>query len=182
MGARTLNVWIMRFGDIDFMVAEKTVRRFTMRIDRRTGRPSVTVPAGFSRADLQAFVENNYEWARKAMMRFEEATHKERELTPELCRKAFIRISELVPLWAARMNVRPGRIRMRMMTSRWGSCNPRTGNLTFNYRLAAYPDECIEYVVIHELAHLVYADHSGEFWEFVSRFCPDYKRCRYLMR
>lgn len=182
MGARTINVWVMSVGDMDFLVAEKDVRRFTMRIDRRTGQPAVSVPVGSSKASLQKFIEANLDWARNAVARYREVRSREQALTPELCRRIYKLISELVPLWAERMNVRPGRIRMKMMTSRWGSCNPLTGCLSFNYRLAAYPDECAEYVVIHELAHLVHADHSCEFWNFVGRFCPDYKRRKSILR
>ena len=53
-------------------------------------------------------------------------------------------------------------VRIREMKTRWGSCNPAKGYINLNLKLIEKPTECIEYVVFHELAHLVHADHSTE--------------------
>lgn len=95
------------------------------------------------------------------------------------CLKRFLR-RELLPLveeYGNKMGVKPGKVYIRHQKSRWGSCSPK-GNLNFNVRLAAVPPELREYVVIHELAHLKYMNHSREFWEFVGRFYPNYRSAR----
>ncbi len=66
-------------------------------------------------------------------------------------------------------------IRIREMKTRWGSCNPGKGYINLNSELIKKPMECIEYVVFHELAHLVYADHSNKFYNYLSLFMSDWK-------
>jgi len=67
-------------------------------------------------------------------------------------------------------------IRIREMKTRWGSCNPAKGYINLNLRLIEKPTECIEYVVFHELAHLVHPNHSRHFYNFLSLYMPDWKR------
>ena len=68
-----------------------------------------------------------------------------------------------------------GIIRIREMKTRWGSCNPAKGYINLNLKLIEKPHECIEYVVFHELAHLVHADHSSKFYNYLTLFMPDWK-------
>ncbi len=66
-------------------------------------------------------------------------------------------------------------IKIRKMTSRWGSCRPQKGNITLNSRLIEVPRSCIEYVVFHEFAHLIHPNHSKEFYDFLTSLMPDWK-------
>jgi predicted metal-dependent hydrolase len=68
-----------------------------------------------------------------------------------------------------------GRVRLRNNVSNWGSCS-HDGNLSISTRLLFAPYETVEYVLIHELAHLVEHNHSDRFWKQVERVMPDYKR------
>lgn len=70
---------------------------------------------------------------------------------------------------------------IRRAKSRWGSCS-KTSLLTFNYSLVALPDELLDYVVVHELCHLIEFNHSPKFWEQVSRQIPDWKERRRALR
>ena len=65
---------------------------------------------------------------------------------------------------------------IRTMTSRWGSCKPNGGKITLNLELLHKPKECLEYVVLHELAHFIHPNHSKNFWYFVENMMPDYKK------
>ncbi len=73
-------------------------------------------------------------------------------------------------------------VRFRRMTSRWGSCNPKTAVLTFNYALLAAPLSAVEYVIYHEFAHLLHPNHSPAFYEQVAVFLPDWKARKALLR
>lgn len=66
----------------------------------------------------------------------------------------------------------------RRMSSRWGSCRPQKGALSFNTRLVELPPDCAEYVVVHELAHFRQANHSAAFYAEVARVLPDWKARR----
>ena len=67
-------------------------------------------------------------------------------------------------------------VRIREMKTRWGSCNPSKGYINLNLKLIEKPTECIEYVVFHELAHLVHADHSAKFYNYLSLFMRDWEK------
>lgn len=69
-------------------------------------------------------------------------------------------------------------LRFRRMSSRWGSCQPKTAAITLNLRLLHAPMECIEYIIVHELAHLVEANHSPAFHRVVGEVMPDWKERR----
>jgi len=67
-------------------------------------------------------------------------------------------------------------VRIREMKTRWGSCNPTKGYINLNRKLIEKPMECIEYVVFHELVHLVHPDHSVRFYRYLDLYMPDWKR------
>jgi predicted metal-dependent hydrolase len=76
--------------------------------------------------------------------------------------------------WAAKIGVQPSRVRMRTMTSRWGSCSGR-GNINLNRSLCYLPSHLAEYVVCHELIHLRVFNHSKAFKAMLSQYMPDWK-------
>jgi predicted metal-dependent hydrolase len=80
----------------------------------------------------------------------------------------------LVEKWADRMGVRPAAITYRKTKRQWGSCSS-TDRLSFNTMLAKVPIEAIEYVVVHELAHIRHKHHQKTFWQLIAHHLPDYK-------
>ena len=90
-------------------------------------------------------------------------------------------VTECMSRSSEKTGLKPCRIKLRSMTSRWGSCSSK-GNISINYRVVQFPPECIEYVCIHELCHLKHMDHSEAFWDMVASFCPDWKRLRDEMK
>jgi predicted metal-dependent hydrolase len=82
---------------------------------------------------------------------------------------------ELVNKYEEVLNEQVNGIRIKTMKTRWGSCNVRTKNINLNLELIKKPQECIEYVVLHELAHLKHPNHSKQFWEYVGMHMPDWK-------
>ncbi len=75
--------------------------------------------------------------------------------------------------YSALMKVNFNRFYIKTHKSKWGSCSAK-GNLNFNLKLVALPEDLIEYVVIHELTHLIERKHNKIFWKEVSKYCPDY--------
>lgn len=69
-------------------------------------------------------------------------------------------------------------LRIRKMTTRWGVCNRRDLRVTLNSELFKYGIAEIDYVVVHELSHLIHFNHSKEFWSVVAKYCPNYKEIR----
>ena len=95
--------------------------------------------------------------------------------------KALRLIPERVEYFAEMMNVTYGRITIREQKTRWGSCSSK-GNLNFNWKLVLMPEEVLDYVVVHELAHRKEMNHSERFWNHVEKVLPDYQARRKLLR
>ncbi len=74
------------------------------------------------------------------------------------------------------------KITIRYMTGRWGSCTPANASIRLSSRLIHYPLECFEYVLLHEYAHLLVANHSAAFYAVVAEHMPDYKRVQALLK
>jgi hypothetical protein len=91
------------------------------------------------------------------------------------------RFRSRVEHWSAVMGVTPRRIAIKNQRSLWGSCSAR-GNLNFNRALDRAPAEVLDYVVIHELAHLKEMNHSRDFWAIVRQWCPRQKEHRRWLR
>jgi predicted metal-dependent hydrolase len=87
------------------------------------------------------------------------------------------RVEELVRIYSARGAFRPGALRISSARTRWGSCS-QANVLSFSFRLALTPPACVEYVVVHELAHTREHNHSARFWQLVAQTLPEYKQPR----
>ena len=90
-------------------------------------------------------------------------------------------IAYALPLWSQRTGLVPSEWTVRDMTSRWGSCNTGIGKITLNLRLVRYPLPCLEYVILHELAHLSVHGHGPDFKAILDQYMPDWKARKKLL-
>jgi len=98
----------------------------------------------------------------------------------EICIKTYqrlakTRITNIVVEIAAHMGVTPTSVKINSAKTRWGSCSSRK-SLNFSWRLVMAADDVIDYVVVHELAHIFEMNHSAKFWTIVEKVLPDYKQ------
>lgn len=87
-------------------------------------------------------------------------------------------VPPLVAKWEPMMGVRVAKFFVQRMRTRWGSCNPTARNLRFNTDLAKKPGECLEYIVVHEMVHLLEPTHNARFLAFMDRFLPNWEQHR----
>ncbi len=73
-------------------------------------------------------------------------------------------------------------LKIRKMTSRWGVCNLKNKNVTLNLELSKYDTSALDYVIVHELSHFIYPNHSKDFWTLVGKYYPKYKEVRKYLR
>lgn len=88
----------------------------------------------------------------------------------------------LVERWAPAIGVRPSVLAFRNMVSRWGSCNVRTGRICINVQLATFPPECLEYVVVHELCHLLEPNHGPRFKALLDAHLPRWREAEAILK
>ena len=90
-------------------------------------------------------------------------------------------LPQLADYYGALMGVKASYIKITSAKTRFGSCNPQNG-ICFSWRLMLYDRRAVEYVVVHELAHIKQKNHSAAFYAEINKVMPDYKRRRELLR
>ena len=86
-------------------------------------------------------------------------------------------LPELFAKWQKNLGVRAAKITIKDTRSQWGSCNVKNHNISISVWLGAFPEECIEYVVVHELVHLLEKGHNARFYGYLDRYYPKWKVC-----
>lgn len=122
----------------------------SVEIDFTHSKFYITTPMRYSDVELHRAIENFYK------------------------QKAIEKIIPLTKKWSKLMAVSPEHISFRYSKNRWGSCSS-TNRISFNYHLVKLSSSLIEYVVVHELAHIQYQNHSKNFWKLVHKHLTDYK-------
>ena len=161
-------------------------RRRTVALEvTREGRVLVRAPQRMSREEIERFVASHAAWLEKAQARVaaRQAAHpplSEREIAA-LRQRAREVLPGKVAHYAAIMGVTPASVKITSARTRFGSCSGKN-RLSFSLYLMVYPPDAIEYVVVHELAHIRHHDHSPAFYREVETYLPDWKRRRDLLR
>ena len=158
--------------------------RKSIALEMKPGILTVRAPKGMSRREINTFLESKRSWIEKHLAKMEERQEALEKVEPftlaeihEMADKALVVIPEKVRKYAPIVGVDYGRITIRNQRSRWGSCSSK-GNLNFNCLLMLFPDEVIDYVVVHELCHRKHMNHSAAFYTEVERVFPEYRKCQ----
>lgn len=160
----------------------KRSRRKTIAIQiKDDGRVIVRSPYFVKESEIECFLYEKQDWIRKQQKRVEEIREQRPRITEEMRKqgieKALVDIPKCVEYYSKIMGVTYGRITIREQKTRWGSCSSM-GNLNFNWKLVLMPEEILDYVVVHELAHRKEMNHSERFWKIVEDVLPDYRERR----
>lgn len=151
----------------------------------REGTVRVRVPRRFPGRDVEAVLQRYAGWidAHVAAQRQRAAAHPEPTPQEEAALRARAKayLPGRVALWAGRMGVTPASVKITSARTRYGSCSAKNG-LCFSLRLMAYPEAAVDYVVVHELAHITHKNHSAAFYAHVAAFMPDWQERRALLK
>ena len=145
----------------------------------------VRAPYRVSEKTIEQFVATHRDWIEKATekqkLRREARPKPTDEQLEQYRKKANEYLPPRVSYYAALMDVTPSGIRITNAKKRFGSCSSKN-SLCFSLFLMGYPDEAIDYVIVHELSHILHHDHSKAFWATVAQYMPDYKRRQALLK
>ncbi|MBQ7040162.1 MAG: DUF45 domain-containing protein [Clostridia bacterium] len=162
---------------INYTLHIKNVKNINLRI-KPDGSVHVSANRFVKRSVIDEFVKSKETFILKALKEYAEkrelpkiSYYSEEELKSlivSLCEKAY-------PYFEERGLKAFPEIKFKKMKSRWGSCHPKKGILTFSTHLKNAPYECILYVVLHEFTHFLQANHSKQFYEEFEKVCPCWK-------
>jgi len=168
---------------------EYTLKRSKRKTLSLQVTPELTVlvraPMRVAKRDIERFVGAHHDWILEHMeeqRRYNEAHPAPTEAETDLLRK---RAKEIIPervaRYAAVMELTPAAVKITAAKTRYGSCSGKN-SLNFSCLLMRYPLEAVDYVVVHELAHIVHKNHGREFYALVESVLPDWKTRRALLK
>lgn len=175
----------MSGGDAAPAYAVRRSSRRTLALEvLRDGTVLVRAPRALPDAAIERFVRERRAWIARAQA----AQARQRALYPgptaeqaQALREEALRVlPERVRHFAARMGVSPASVRVTAARTRFGSCSAKNG-LCFSLYLMQYPPEAVDYVVVHELSHILHKNHGPAFWACVAAVLPDYAARRALL-
>lgn len=166
-----------------------------IRSDRRTLSLEVTAlpetvvraPRRCSVAEIERFVQSHERWIARQTQRQLERRDKglDRPVDPQqeqcLRRQAAQVLPERVAYYSTLMGLKPTGVRITSARKRFGSCSGKN-SLCFSWRLMLYPAAAVDYVVVHELAHIRHHDHSPSFYRLIEQYMPDYRQRQAMLK
>ena len=130
--------------------------------------PSLKLRGGYLEANIPGFSGTREEEVRSLLVGWYQ-------------RHARKRLEEKTRRYAKILQVEPGCVSVKDYKSRWGSCSA-TGNISYNWKIVMAPHRIVDYVVVHELCHLLEHNHSAAYWRHVERVIPDFQECGEWLR
>ena len=134
--------------------------------------------------ELNKFIDNHMSWIESKLSLIEKKNADKISVVPPketISKKELNAIKEKfttrVQYYCNIMGVSVNRISIKDQKTRWGSCSSK-GNVNFNYKLYYMPQALMDYVIVHELSHRKYMNHSDLFWNEVGKYCPEYRMYR----
>ncbi len=160
--------------------------RRTVSIKIKDGKVIVRAPIGMGQQEIEKIVLNHKDWIKKTLVIEKEAReNREPELSEKeikaLKKAARVYFTEKCKYYSEIMGLTYNRITITSARTRFGSCSSEK-SISFSYRLMLYPETAREYVVVHELAHLLEMNHSKKFYTIVEKYLPNYRERRKLLK
>ena len=160
--------------------------RRTLAIEvTRDGRVLVRAPLRTPQKTIDEFLARRADWIAQALQRQQARSEAHPPLTPAEVEALRQKAKEILPSkvthWAQVMGVQPTGIKITAAQKRFGSCSGKN-SLCFSLHLMRYPEEAMDAVVVHELAHIRHKNHSPAFYAEVERYLPDYRQRATLLK
>lgn len=160
----------------------KRIRNLRLSVKVPDARVHVSVPWLMGEAAVREFVAGRMNWIQKQRTRILSMPGPE----PFDASEAYVRLrpvlAERIPYWAEQFGETDFTWTIRLMKTRWGTCNYVKRKLTFNLFLARVPLECIDYVIVHELCHFLVPNHGPQFKALMTARFPSWPACRAELR
>ena len=166
--------------DIPYTLQRSRIKNLYIYI--RNGKVIVKAPMRLSDKYIEEFLNKKSKWIYENLEKSKEKANKEKEEKIE--KKDVERLQKIVKeniyKYSKILGKSPKKVRIRDLKYAWGSCSSNQ-NISINLKLANKDEKAIEYVVLHEMCHLIHMNHSKSFWNLVEKNMPQYKEYKKLL-
>jgi len=159
-------------------VLRKPMRTLRLVVSSPDGPVRVSAPLRAGDDAVRRFVSDKQAWIRRQQARLARRPPSPAPPTEADRRQLAALIPPLLARWEPVIGVSVTGFRVRRMKTRWGSCNIRARRISLSAALASQPPGCLEYVLVHELVHLLERGHNARFYGLLDRFLPDWRERR----
>lgn len=167
---------ITQMGNIKIEIQRRKIKNMNIYIKPPKGDVLVTVPMRISDEEVFRFLKKKEQWILKNHEKMKnQKTFQQKEISIEQRKWLENKIIEYAMKWEPVMGVHCTGFMIRNMKTIWGSCSIHSKKIRINLQLAAKPEECIEYVLVHELCHLLEPSHNERFYYFMDLYLPDWE-------
>lgn len=140
----------------------------------KNGEVIVKAPRRVSKKEIDKIVKSKEDWIKKTLAKTKIKSEKEKLYTDEEFKTI---VEETANELIKKTGLIPNKVRIRDIKYAWGSCSANK-NVTISYKLIYYSKDAIKYVILHELCHIKYMNHSKDFWNLVATFMSNYKEIK----
>ena len=168
----------------DYTLIRARRRTMSLQLDRE-GKAVVRAPYGVKKEFIDRFVAEHEGWLARAREKQQNRRLAHPEPTDEERKALLAQAREYLPMrvdyWSGIMGLTPTGLKITSARTRFGSCSGKN-SICFSWRLMLYPPEAIDYVIVHELAHIRHHDHSPAFYALIEQYLPDWKARMKLLK
>lgn len=166
-----MNELIYQTKKIPYQIKRANIKNLYIHI--KQGEVIVKAPNYLKQQQIEEFVKRKAKWINEKLEE-NKGKIKEEEIKPEEKQRLIQIVESSIHKYAKILGVMPKKVRIRNLNYAWGSCSSNQ-NISINEKLAKKQEKTIEYVVLHEMCHLIYMNHSKKFWDLLEKNMPDYK-------
>ncbi len=173
----------MIFEDIEYQIIRSKRKSLSLEVTRNA-EVIVRAPLNMPEIIINEFLFKRYEWIKNSIQKQKERENKYNLSADELkclMEKAVQIIPGRVEYYSKIMHLYPTAVKINFARTRFGSCSSKN-SINFSAYLMLFPTTAVDYVVVHELAHIKYKNHQKEFYSLVEKYMPDYKNRAKLLK
>jgi hypothetical protein len=168
---------VLRIGDVRVEVVQKKIKNMRLSVNLLTGRVKIAAPHRLRLEVIQAFVTSKFQWIKKQlakpMVQYQTLPDERSDARDRA--QLLESVPALIEKWENVLDVRVKEFRIRKMKTRWGTCSIQARRIWLNLELAKRSSACLEYVVVHEMAHLIEKGHGPRFKAIMDRHLPNWR-------
>lgn len=163
---------------IQYKIIKSKIKNLYIHI--KNGEVIVKIPTRISKKKAKEFVEKKAKWILEKVKEQQKQIQKEEKIEEQDIQRLAKIVEKQIKKYSEKLQIKPNKVRIRNINYAWGSCSSKK-NITINSKLAKKEEKVIEYVVLHEMCHLIHMNHSKEFWKLVENNMPEYKKYKKIL-